>query len=244
MPSAPVSAAMPSNLPKADLMRAGMDIHPCIDAEDVAQRAAAIVVEAAAAAMAARGVFHWVLAGGTTPKRCYELLRDAEIDWPKVHIWLGDERCLPVGDAERNDHMADVALFNHVPVAPAQIHRIHAELGAEQAASSYAALLRDAPAMDLVLLGIGEDGHTASLFPDNPGLDDPRLAIPVHHSPKPPPDRVSMGYTALNAAHRCIIMVAGKGKADAISRIKQGERLPVARIPASEWLIDREANAG
>jgi len=220
-----------------------MHIRPCLDAEDVAQRAAAIVVEAAAAAIAARGVFHWVLAGGTTPKRCYELLRQADINWPNVHIWFGDERCLPVGDSERNDQMADEALLQHVPLAQAHIHRMNAELGAEQAAAAYAALLADAPAMDLVLLGIGEDGHTASLFPDNPGLDDQRLAIPVHHSPKPPSDRVSMGYTVLTAAHRCIIMVAGKGKADAICRIKQGERLPVARIPTCEWLIDRDADS-
>jgi len=219
-----------------------MNTHPCADAEAVAQYAADAVVKAAAAAIAERGVFHWVLAGGTTPKRCYELLRDAEIDWANVHIWFGDERCLPVGDAERNDRMADEALLNHVPVPFAQIHRMDAERGSELAAERYAALLADAPVMDLVLLGIGEDGHTASLFPDNPALNDPRLAVPVFNSPKPPPERVSMGYAVLNAARRCLIMVAGKGKADAISRIRNGERLPVARVSGSEWLIDQDAS--
>jgi len=241
MPNAPVSAVMRLNLPMTDQMRDSMNISPCTDAEDVAQRAAAIVVESAVAAITARGVFHWVLAGGTTPKRCYVVLRDADVDWPNVHIWFGDERCLPVGDAERNDHMADEALLNHVAIPPSQVHRIAAELGPNVAAKAYAALLANAPVMDLVVLGIGEDGHTASLFPDNPGLDDHRLAVPVYNSPKPPSERVSMGYSVLNATHRCLIMVAGKGKVDAISRIRNGERLPVARVEGSEWLIDQEA---
>ncbi len=219
-----------------------MNIHPCADAKAVAQYAADAVVKAAAAAIAERGVFHWVLAGGTTPKRCYELLRDADMNWSNVHVWFGDERCLPVGDAERNDRMADEALLNHVPVPAAQIHRMEAEMGPEIAAARYAALLVDAPAMDLILLGMGEDGHTASLFPANPALDDPRLAVPVFDSPKPPPERVSMGYAVFNAARRCLIMVAGKGKADAISRILAGERLPVARVEGSEWLIDQYAS--
>jgi len=225
----------------ADHMPDKMRILSCIDAEDVARRAAAIVEDTAAAAIAARGVFHWVLAGGATPKHCYELLRGADIDWSRMHVWFGDERCLPAGDSERNDQMADAALLDHAPVPASRIHRIAAELGPEVAAERYRALLADAPAMDLVLLGMGEDGHTASLFPGNPGLDDQRLALPVYNSPKPPSERVSMGYAALNAAHRCIIMVAGKGKATAISRMMNGEYLPAARVSGSEWLIDREA---
>ncbi len=218
-----------------------MNVTICADAEDVAQHAAAAVEQAAAAAIAARGLFHWVLAGGSTPKRCYELLREADIDWPKVHVWFGDERCLPAGDAERNDRMADEALLNHVAIPPLQIHRIDAESGPEVAADHYAALLADVAQMDLVLLGMGEDGHTASLFPGNSALDDQRLAVPVYNSPKLPPERVSMGYAVLNAARRCLIMVAGSGKADAISRIRAGEKLPVACISGSEWLIDRHA---
>jgi len=225
-----------------DCVYDSMNIHPCADAEAVSQYAADAVVKAAASAIAERGVFHWVLAGGTTPKRCYELLRDADIDWPKVHVWFGDERCLPIGDAERNDLMAAEALLNYVAIPSLQIHRMAAEQGPELAAEAYASLLADAPVMDLILLGIGEDGHTASLFPGNPALDDPRLAIPVYHSPKPPSERVSMGYAVLNTARRCLIMVAGAGKADAISRIRNGERLPVARVSGSEWLIDQDAS--
>jgi len=232
---------MPLNLPMTDDTDSGMNIHICENAEAVAQYAADAVVKTAAPAIAARGEFHWVLAGGTTPKRCYELLRDADIDWSKVHVWFGDERCLPVGDVERNDRMADEALLNHVPIPPEYIHRMDAERGPEIAAERYAALLADTPVMDLILLGMGEDGHTASLFPGNPALEDQRLAVPVYSSPKPPPERISMGYAVLNAARRCLIMVAGKGKADAIARIRNGERLPVARVSGSEWLIDQNA---
>jgi len=241
MPNALVSVATPSNLLMTDSTQMDLHIHACADAEAVAHYAADAVVITAASAIAERGVFHWVLAGGTTPKRCYELLRGADIDWSNVHAWFGDERCLLVGHAERNDRMADEALLSHVPIPSAQVHRIAAELGPEVAAARYGKLLAEAPVMDLILLGMGEDGHTASLFPDNPALNDPRPAIPVDNSPKPPPERVSMGYAALNAARRCLIMVAGKGKAGTISRILAGERLPVACVTGSEWVIDQAA---
>ena len=203
---------------------------------DVAQAVADIVKKTADECMAQRGVFHWVLAGGTTPKQCYALLRDADIDWPKVHVWFGDERCLPVGDNERNDVMADQALLNHVPVLQSHIHRIDAELGAEKAAALYADELAAIEALDLVLLGMGEDGHTASLFPDNSALLDERLAVPVFDSPKPPSDRVSMGYQALQGAHQRVMMVTGEGKRDAFERVCQGERLPIGRLDG-EWYV-------
>ena len=222
-----------------------LTIHHCADTEAVARFAADAVITTAAEAIAARGVCHLALAGGTTPKRCYDMLCDAPIDWRHLHIWFGDERCLPAGDPERNDQMADDALIHHIPIPPAQVHRIAAELGAEAAAERYAAALTTeltaAPAMDLLLLGIGEDGHTASLFPDNPALMDTRLAVPVHHAPKPPADRVSMGYSALHAARRTLILVAGHGKAYAMQRILAGAPLPAARVEQSEWVIDRAA---
>lgn len=202
----------------------------------VAQAVAELVEHDARHCIAQRGVFHWVLAGGTTPKQCYELLRDADIEWSKVHVWFGDERCLPVGDDERNDVMADEALLKHVPIPQNQIHRIDAELGAEQGAILYAESLADIERLDLVLLGMGEDGHTASLFPNNPALTNQALAVPVFDSPKPPSDRVSMGYTALMLAHRRIIMVTGEGKRDAFDKVCAGEPLPV-NIDDSEWYV-------
>ena len=212
------------------------------DAEALAKRAAARVATLCREAVGDHGSCHLVLAGGRTPNRCYELLREMKLPWTALHIWFGDERCLPPGDAGRNDAMADGALLAHVPIPPAQVHRIAAEKGPEEAAEAYAALLAAAPAMDIVLLGMGEDGHTASLFPGNPALDDERLAVPVHDAPKPPPARVSMGLSVLNAAHHRLILVAGKGKADALARVRSGEALPVARLAEGEWLIDRGAD--
>jgi len=218
-----------------------MRIHVLPDANALAAEVARQVIVECEQAIAERGVFHWVLAGGNTPKKCYELLRDAGIDWGRMHVWFGDERCLPMGDAERNDVMADVALLSHVSVPSAQIHHIPVELGPEDAAAAYAALLADAPSMDLILLGMGEDGHTASLFPGNPALVDEHLVIPVFNAPKPPPERVSMGYSILNQGRKRIVMAAGKGKKDALQLVQRGESLPVARLAACEWYVDEAA---
>jgi len=211
-----------------------MHVHQHNNDTSVAQTIANRVIESAATAIAARGVFHWALAGGTTPRCCYELLRDTDVDWKNVHVWLGDERCLPIGHADRNDLMADAALLNHVPVPVNQVHRIMAELGPDQAAAMYTDELANIPCLDLILFGMGEDGHTCSLFPDNPALSDERLAIPVFNSPKPPSERVSLGYTAIHAARERIIMVTGEGKRAIFERICQGEVLPIL-IPNSEW---------
>jgi len=203
---------------------------------EVAQVTANAVEDTARACIAQRGVFHWVLAGGTTPKQCYKLLRNIDIDWAKVHVWFGDERCLPVGDAERNDKMADDALLKHVPIPEQHVHRIHAERGAEQAAALYADALATIERLDLVLLGMGEDGHTASLFPNNPALSNQALAVPVYNSPKPPSDRVSMGYRAIKSARRRIMMVTGEAKRDAFEQVCAGKSLPI-NIDDSEWFI-------
>ncbi|MBL4774635.1 MAG: 6-phosphogluconolactonase [Mariprofundus sp.] len=211
-----------------------MNLHQHNNDVSVAQTIAKRVIECAASAINARGVFHWALAGGTTPRCCYELLRDADVDWAKVHIWLGDERCLPVGHTDRNDLMADEALLKHVPIPTDQIHRIMAELGPDKAAAMYTDELAAIACLDLILFGMGEDGHTCSLFPDNPALSDDRLAIPVFNSPKPPSERVSLGYTAIHAAHQRIMIVTGEGKRAVFERICQGEALPIL-IPDSEW---------
>jgi len=221
-----------------------MHIHVFPDADRLAAEVARQVIHACKQAIAERGVFHWVLAGGNTPKTCYVLLRDAQLDWSRAHVWFGDERCLPMGDAERNDVMADAALLSHVFVPSAQIHRIPAELGPEKASEDYAALLADAPPMDMVLLGMGEDGHTASLFPGNPALVDERPVVPVFNAPKPPPERVSMGCSVLNQARKRIVMVAGEGKKDALQLVQRGESLPVVRLAACEWYVDEAAAGG
>jgi len=210
------------------------------NSSELAIYAAELTAQAAAEAIEVRGAFHLALAGGNTPQACYARLREMEVAWSQVHIWFGDERCLPVDHPERNDYMARKALLMHVPVPVDQIHCIPAELGPAAAARSYADLLQGV-VMDMLHLGMGEDGHTASLFPGHATLADSRLALAEFHSPKPPPERVSMGLVAINAARKKLILVAGSGKQDALKLIKAGRRLPVTMVENALWLVDREA---
>ncbi len=191
-------------------------------------------------AIAERGVFHLALAGGETPRRCYEQLRHHAIDWPHVQIYFGDERCLPNGDANRNDSMARAALFDHIALPVGNIHCIQAELGAADAAARYMMVLNGI-VLDLVLLGMGEDGHTASLFPDNPATLSADAVVPVYQAPKPPSERVSLGLNTLNAAREKLFLVAGEGKRGALEQILLGVTLPASQIINAEWHLDRAA---
>ena len=125
------------------------------------------ILNAAKRAIDTRGQFHIVLSGGQTPRAVYRMLRSQTTNWAAWHIYLGDERGAPREDPERNSHMAAEEWLDHVPIPAAQIHMIPAELGVQRAAAAYAADLRNIGDFDLVLLGLGEDGHTASLFPDH-----------------------------------------------------------------------------
>jgi 6-phosphogluconolactonase len=211
------------------------------DLESLSIAAARRIAELAAEAIAARGVFRIALAGGETPRRCYEQLRQLPLDWARVQVYFGDERCLPVGDPQRNDVMARAALLDRVDIPAANVHPIPAELGAAAAAASYAATLGCEP-LDLALLGMGEDGHTASLFPDNPATASRDSVVAVFGAPKPPPERVSLGMDTLNAARHKLFLVAGAGKRTALERMARGERLPAAAVADAEWFLDRTAS--
>lgn len=210
--------------------------------DDLEQLSAAVaqrIAELAAQMIAARGVFCVALAGGETPRRCYEKLRHLDIDWSCVHLYFGDERCVPRGDRQRNDSMVREALLEHIDIPQANIHNIPAELGAQHAAASYAIVLREAMPLDLVLLGMGEDGHTASLFPDNPATENSGTVVSVCNAPKPPAERVSLGLGTLNSARQKIFLAAGAGKRAALEQILQGKLLPTGRVVAAEWHLDR-----
>lgn len=209
------------------------------DLSAMSEAAARRIAALAQQAIALRGVFSIALAGGETPRRCYECLRRLPVAWAGVQVYFGDERCLPRGDAQRNDSMAYAALLKHVAIPSANVHAIAAELGARDAAQSYAESLPQP--FDLVLLGMGEDGHTASLFPGNPATENPAAVVPVYDAPKPPPERVSLGMEALNAARVKLFMVAGAGKRQALERIVHGAALPAAQIHGAEWYVDRAA---
>jgi len=195
------------------------------NAGDIARLASESIGKAAARAIAARGRFSLVLAGGTTPLLAYRLLAQNTQDWSRWDLYYGDERCLPVNDAQRNSHMVaqtglTARVGGHYPIP--------AELGAEQAAAAYAKTIAPRMPFDLVLLGMGEDGHTASLFP---GQAWPQAAvIAVHDAPKPPPDRVSLSPAALQACRQMLVLVSGEGKREALHAWRDGVDLPIARV--------------
>lgn len=190
-----------------------------------------VLIDAANRAVTARGRFDLVLAGGSTPRDIYRALREAKADWAHWHIWYGDERCLPADDPERNSQMAQQAWLNHVSIPPNQIHTMPTELGAKAAVERYNQALQGVGDFDLVLLGMGEDGHTASLFPSHAWESQPaQPAIPVANAPKPPPDRVSLSASRLSLARQVLFIVTGAGKRDAVEKWRGGIALPVAAI--------------
>lgn len=209
--------------------------------------ALARVLAAARDAIARHGAFDIVLAGGNTPRKLYRALRHADADWAQWHVWFGDERCLPPDDAERNSKMARDEWLEHVAIPAANRHPIPAESGAREAAMLYARELRSIDAFDMVLLGLGEDGHTASLFPDHDwgAHADSPACIAVFDAPKPPPERVSVSAQRLSNAHAVLFLVEGAGKRAAISRWKQGDPIPAASIAPEagvDVLLDVAAN--
>jgi 6-phosphogluconolactonase len=166
------------------------DLQVCADSTDLARALASLIVTSAVTAVAERGAFNIALSGGTTPKAAYELLAGnvlrAAVSWEKVSVYFGDERCVPPDDERSNYRMASRAFLDAVPIPRGNIHRVRGEIDPGLAANEYASTLRanfgSTPQFDLVLLGLGEDGHTASLFPgSDPDLDDGALVRAVRY---------------------------------------------------------------
>ena len=203
------------------------DTRVLADPAAVAAEACRLISAAAAAAIAQRRIFRLVLAGGTTPGRVYQQLATTAQQWAAWEIFWGDERCLPADDPGRNSRMAQTRWLDHVAIPATQIHPIPAELGAAEAAAQYAETIRDKPPFDLVLLGIGEDGHTASLFPGRKAQAD--AVISVHDAPKPPAERVSLNFETLRACRQQLVIVTGAEKAAALAAWQHGQNLPIAQ---------------
>jgi|CXWL01.1.fsa_nt_gi 6-phosphogluconolactonase len=206
--------------------------HAVADKLALQQMAIETILASAAQAIHERGQFHLVLAGGDTPRGIYHGLRTAETDWFAWHIYFGDERCLPPVDPARNSRMAAEVWLDRVPIPALQLHVIPAELGAVQAARMYAETLWAVGGFDLVLLGLGEDGHTASLFPDHewgtaPGSPD---TLAVLDAPKPPPQRVSLSAARLSRARQVIFLVSGESKHRAVAEWRAGKDIPARAI--------------
>ncbi len=191
-----------------------------------------VILNASQHAISQHGEFNIVLAGGTTPRRVYELLRTMDANWKAWHVYFGDERCLPVDHTERNSHMAVQAWLDHVSIPASQIHTIPAEQGAQTAASAYAQTLSKVELFDLVILGLGEDGHTASLFPhhDWEANADSSATLAVLDAPKPPSERVSMSARRLSQTRQLMFLVTGATKQQAILDWRNGVEIPAAAI--------------
>ena len=214
--------------------------------EEVAQAAADYLFQQIKICVAEKSLCHVVLPGGSTPARCLELLAEKPLPWKNIHWYPGDERCYPVGHAERNDTMIVDKLFSQREHIIDNFHAIPAELGPELGAEQYATLINAAGidatgSLDIVVLGMGEDGHTASLFPGNAALDDQRSVVAVYNAPKAPAERVSIGLTALKNAAECIVIATGGNKAGALASVKNGASLPVSRIEPDIWFVDEAA---
>jgi 6-phosphogluconolactonase len=215
-----------------------MNLTVCRDGADLARRAADAFVEAATAGDRPA----LCLTGGSTPQAMHRLLAAPEyagrVNWPRLNVFFGDERQVPLDDPRSNYRAACETLLDHVPVDPAKVHPL-------TNADEYEGLLRsffgDRPDFDLLFLGMGDDGHTASLFPGSVSLhEDERWVID-------PPDvvqgmaRHTLTFPALSAARRTIFLVSGTAKAPALARIRAGEQLPAGMVPGAEWFVDEAA---
>ncbi len=197
--------------------------------DDINHAAMARILQASNEAIAKHGRFSIVLAGGSTPKSIYAMLAHQPANWALWHVFINDDRCLPVEDEERNSKMVNEVWLNHVSIPKNQFYAIPSELGPIEGASAYAKTLKDVGTFDLVLFGLGEDGHTASLFPGH-AVDNSADVVPVFNSPKPPLERVTMSQNRLNNTHEAIFLVTGAGKQNAVNAWRGGEAIPAALI--------------
>lgn len=237
------------------------------DPEALAREAARRFVKLADEAIASRDRFSVALSGGSTPGVLYQLLarepHRSQIAWAQVHLFWGDERCVPPGNVRpdewppsSNYHLAHETLIAHVPIPPENIHRIQGELEPENAAREYEnglkaffARIPNPKSFDLVLLGLGSDGHTASLFPGSEALDETeRLAVAVSADYEGrPAERVTLTLPAINAARQAWFLVSGATKAEIVRAVleKPGERLPAQQVDPTSgrltWLLDAAA---
>jgi 6-phosphogluconolactonase len=226
---------------------------------ELSQYAARSFIELANESIQERGRFLVALSGGSTPMRLYELLGQQfqnEVDWTRAHFFWGDERCVPVDDAGNSYGRTKKVFFDKINIPGENIHRVLSELEPDSASREYARTLEVFadppfawPRFDLVLLGMGDDGHTASLFPNSPvEVDSPTLAVTANYQGRPA-NRVTLTPTVLNSSRNIMFLVIGKAKAMTLSRVLSDtynpKELPAQRIAPKDgnldWLIDEEA---
>ncbi|TFH07746.1 MAG: 6-phosphogluconolactonase [Nitrosomonadales bacterium] len=202
------------------------------DQSELHQAALRIILDNATMSIQQRGKFHFVLSGGDTPRGVYQQLRSIRADWSSWHIYFSDERCLLPNDPNLNFRMAGEAWLDHVPIPGNQLYKIPIELGAGRAACEYAQTLRSVGIFDLTFLGLGEDGHTASLFPGHEwgAAPDSPDALAVFDAPKPPLHRVSMSAARLNRSRQVVFLVSGESKHMVVAKWRKDENIPARAI--------------
>jgi len=208
--------------------RGELQVYP--DSAALAQAAADLFVNVGQMAMADRGAFRVALAGGNTPRAAYELLaqepRSLDLSWSDVYVYFGDERCVPPDDEQSNYRMARKAFLDAVPIPPHNIHRMRGEIDPGQAANEYASILRtdlaEPPRFDLVLLGLGPDGHTASLFPGTPPDTDDGALVRAVYAQSQMMWRITITPRVINLARTVAFQVEGSEKADVFAKVYQG----------------------
>ena len=226
------------------------------DAVELSRAAADLFVTLAVQSIRERGRFLVALSGGSTPMALYRLLAREPIDWTRIHVFWGDERLVPPEDPENSYGQAWEALLKHIPIPTENIHRVASELDPVAAARDYASILRefaapplDWPRFDLVLLGLGEDGHTASLFPGSPvDATEPVIAVTAQYQGRPA-RRVTLTPPVFNAARQVIFLVTGANKAVTLKGVfsdyNSSEQIPAKRIQPADgqvtWLVDKAA---
>ncbi len=243
------------------MTREAPEVEVLPDADALAEHVAQRLLETLAAAQAQGRVPAVALTGGTIANEIHAAVARLSqgsaapaIDWSRVDVWWGDERFVPADDPERNALQARRALLDHLPLDPARIHEVPASDGGaddvEAAAAAYSRAIREhgSGRFDVVMLGVGPDGHVASLFPGSDQLDvDDRVAVAVHDSPKSPPERVSLTYGALNRTAQAWFLVSGEGKAEAVARALGGadlHEIPATGVTGQErtaWFLDDAA---
>ena len=236
------------------------DVRIFDDLEALSRAAAELFIEDSKQAVSQRRRFLVVLSGGSTPMKLYKLLAQSpyreQIDWTRVHVFWGDERCVPIEDLENNYRQVRDVLLNQVSIPKENIHRVLSDLEPVAAAEDYARVLKDFasppldwPRFDLVLLGMGDDGHTASLFPGSEvNVTTPTMAVTAQYQNRPA-HRVTLTPLVFNAAHRIIFLVNGESKSQTLANVLYGEyqpeKLPAQRIHPTDgeliWMVDQNA---
>jgi 6-phosphogluconolactonase len=238
-----------------------ISIYP--DTDTLAQKAAEMFVDTAGESIRDHGRFMVALSGGSTPNKMYAILATRnhtdKIEWENVHIFWGDERCVPPDHPDNNFRMARQAFLDHIPIPPGNIHRIPGELEPHSAAEMYARDLRtsfmlqgnDPPRFDLIFLGMGTDGHTASLFPNTTAVNDQKNLVAANFVPKLEAWRITLTARTINAAANVVFLASGSDKSQTLERVLNGPRKP--RFFPSQlidptsgkllWMLDADAAA-